>query len=187
MRRLEAFWRTRASLIAKASGWLHAEHSRGIWSHLQQVSFIWQTHKHRDPYFQGGFLCFPTKREAKVPGPLSLLGGAGGGSRRSGRRRCAFLQWFPRAVGKCPACCSFRQSSTSSQSTSRSHEINVLGADLAIKCATHSGSNVGRKNLGSKVPEADTFGISRLSQARFAAIPNPPMHRRVYDEVCTAA
>src|SRR5215218_1154397 len=126
MRRLEAFWRTRASLIAKASGWLHAEHSRGIWSHLQQVSFIWQTHKHRDPYFQGGFLCFPTKREAKVPGPLSLLGGSGGGSRRSGRRRCAFLQWFPRALCKCPACCSFRQSSTSSQSTSRSHEINVL-------------------------------------------------------------
>ena len=56
-------------------------------------------------------------------------------------------------------------------------------ADLAIKCATHSGSNVGRKSLGSKVPEADTFGISRLSQARFAAIPNPPMRRRVYDEV----
>ena len=35
------------------------------------------------------------------------------------------------------------------------------------------------------MPEADTFGISRFSQARFAAIPNPPMRRRVYDEVCT--
>ena len=34
------------------------------------------------------------------------------------------------------------------------------------------------------MPEADTFGISRFSQVRFPAIPNPPMRRRVYDEVC---
>jgi hypothetical protein len=38
---------------------------------------------------------------------------------------------------------------------------------------------------GSSVPEAHTFGISRFSQARFPAIPNPPMRRRVYGEVCT--
>jgi hypothetical protein len=73
--------------------------------------------------------------------------------------------------------------------TGRAHLDDVangesLCADLAIKCATHSGSNVGRKNLGSSVPEADTYGISRFSQARFPAIPNPPMCRRVYDEVC---
>src|SRR5215204_3387968 len=85
---------TRASLIAIVSGWLQTVHSRGIWSHLRQVFFIWQTHKHRDPYFQGGFLRFPAKRESKVLGPLSLLGGSGGGSGGSGRRRCAFLQWF---------------------------------------------------------------------------------------------
>src|SRR5215217_1884656 len=87
MRRLEAFWRIRASLIAKASGWLHTEHSRGIWSHLGQVFFIWQTHKHRDPYFQKGFLRFPAKRESRVLGPLSLLGGSGGsgGSGRFGK------------------------------------------------------------------------------------------------------
>src|SRR5215204_1690804 len=71
---------TRASLIAMVSGWLQTVHSRGIWSHLRQVFFIWQTHKHRDPYFQGGFLRFPAKRESKVLGPLSLLGGSGGGS-----------------------------------------------------------------------------------------------------------
>jgi hypothetical protein len=34
------------------------------------------------------------------------------------------------------------------------------------------------------VPEAHTFRISRFSQARFPAIPNPPMRRRVYGEVC---
>src|SRR5215218_6168719 len=117
----------KASSIESRSSWVQTLQLRGIWSHLRQVFFIWHTHKHRDPYFQKGFLRFPAKRESKVLGPLSLLGSSGGGSRRSGRRRCAFLQWLPRALCKCPACCSFRQSSTSSQSTSRSHEINVLG------------------------------------------------------------
>jgi hypothetical protein len=35
------------------------------------------------------------------------------------------------------------------------------------------------------VTRTDTYGISRFSRARFPAIPNPPMCRRVYDEVCT--
>ena len=34
------------------------------------------------------------------------------------------------------------------------------------------------------MPEADTYRISRFSRTRFPAIPNPPMCRRVYDEVC---
>src|SRR5215204_5389584 len=45
------------------------------------------------PYFQGAFLRFPANRESKVLSPLSLLGGSGGLG-GSGRRRCAFLQWF---------------------------------------------------------------------------------------------
>src|SRR5215204_1740372 len=77
---------------ASQDGWRHCPYSSG--SHLRQVFLIQQTtNKHRDPYFQGGFLRCPAKRESKVLGPLSLLGGSGwlGGS---GRRRCAFLQWF---------------------------------------------------------------------------------------------
>jgi hypothetical protein len=33
---------------------------------------------------------------------------------------------------------------------------------------------------GSKVPAPDTYGISRLSRARFTAIPNPPMCPRIW-------
>jgi hypothetical protein len=62
--------------------------------------------------------------------------------------------------------------------------LNVLlYSDLAIKCATHSGSTVGRKIRGPAYPRPIPNGISRFSQARFPAIPNPPMCRRVYDEV----
>src|SRR5215211_4740866 len=76
---------------ASQDGWRHCPCSSG--SHLRHFFFIWQTHKHRDPYFQGAFLRFPAKRDSKVLGPLSLLG-ASVGLGVSGRRRCAFLQWF---------------------------------------------------------------------------------------------
>src|SRR5215203_3417477 len=66
---------------ASQDGWRHCPCSSG--SHLRQVF----------PYFQGGFLLCPANRESKVLGPLSLLGGSGGLG-GSGRRRCAFLQWF---------------------------------------------------------------------------------------------
>src|SRR5215204_5020496 len=56
-------------------------------SHPQRVFLVQQTH------FQGAFLRFPAKRESRVLGPLSLLGGSGGLG-GSGRRRCAFRQWF---------------------------------------------------------------------------------------------
>jgi hypothetical protein len=62
--------------------------------------------------------------------------------------------------------------------------LSLQRSDLAIKCATHGGSDVGGKIRGQGVTRTDTYGISRFSRARFPAIPNPPMCRRVYDEVC---
>jgi hypothetical protein len=56
-------------------------------------------------------------------------------------------------------------------------------ADLAIKCATYSRSDGGRKIRGSSVPETDTYGISCFSWPRFSATPNPPRCPRVYGEV----
>src|SRR5215203_3911134 len=56
--------------------------------------------------------------------------------------------------------------------------------DLAIKCATHSGSKVGRKIWDRVWPRPIPLGFHAFSQARFPAIPNPPMRRRVYGEVC---
>ena len=67
-------------------------------------------------------------------------------------------------------------------------------SDLAARPPTGQTSPLSARHIagvtlaeksGSSVPEAHTFGISRFSQARFPAIPNPPMRRRVYGEVCT--
>src|SRR5215210_5555495 len=71
-------------------------------------------------------------------------------------------------------------------SASLSARFLLCGADLAIKCATHSGSNVGRKIRGSSVIAVHTYGVSRFSKPRTPATLNPPMCPRVHGEVWTA-
>jgi hypothetical protein len=60
------------------------------------------SYKHRDPYFQEGFLRFPAKRESKVLGLLSFLGGSGGSGVREGDA-VPFSSGL-RALCKCPTC-----------------------------------------------------------------------------------
>ena len=62
--------------------------------------------------------------------------------------------------------------------------LDVDSADLAIKCATHSGSNVGRKIRGSSVIAVHTYGVSRFSKPRTPATLNSPMCPRIHGEVC---